>query len=176
MRSLLALTLVLILIAIHETGQAIAGLTSGIPAAVRVLRISSRVNRRTGPIRCRPSKMPGSRLSPPGCSPPRPLVELSGCQAQPLADGSPQPLSKTQPYHPNRLPHCALRSADTDARKEARRWVVDHTEARSEAGVGLAGGLKSRGWTEKRGETGVSSRVRRFFFRYYRTPSMNRLD
>jgi hypothetical protein len=59
MRSLLALTLVLILIAIHETGHAIAGLTSGIPAAVRVLRIILRVNRGTGPVRCRPSKMPG---------------------------------------------------------------------------------------------------------------------
>jgi hypothetical protein len=121
MGSLLAPTLVLILIAIHETGHAIAGLTSGIPAAVRVLR---RKRTRQPADRTRPlSPEQDARVTAPSAwmFAAAPLVELSGRQGQPSADGSPQPLSKTQPYHPNRLSRCARRSDDTDARREARR-------------------------------------------------------
>src|SRR5262249_8912083 len=39
-----------------------------------------------------------------------PLLRLSGHQGRYSANGSPQPLSKTSPYHPNRLSRCALRS------------------------------------------------------------------
>jgi hypothetical protein len=47
---------------------------------------------------------------PPGCSPPRPLLKLSGRQGPLSADGSPRSLSKTYPDHPNRMLRCALRS------------------------------------------------------------------
>ena len=54
---------------------------------------------------------------------PKPALKLTA------ADGSPQPLSKTGPYHPNRISHCALRSDDTEA-DWAEVASVDHTDAR----------------------------------------------
>jgi hypothetical protein len=38
------------------------------------------------------------------------------------ADGSPQPLTRTYPYHANRLSRCALRSDDTGAIMDPENW------------------------------------------------------